>query len=113
MTTRRITIETLRSGQPRPYADTEHHVRVTFETSWSRGQPLKPQFIGEAHVREFLPHLRCGFVTLLRKDKGPGQDDYYKTHLDWLRPVDAEAAAAQNLVGASVWEFHTTTPFTD
>lgn len=102
MSKRRITVDTLKAGQPRPYADTITHVRVTFEWQGVAGfsdkdAPYVPQdkFWNEARVRETLPGLCCGFPS-----KPP--EGWWSTRLDWLKEVSP-----------GVWEFHATTPFTD
>jgi hypothetical protein len=49
----RYTVETIRSGQPRPYADTEREYRIFVE--------VKPQYAPEP--KEFQPWLQGGDVT--------------------------------------------------
>lgn len=112
--TERYTVETLASGQPRPYADTIHHVRVTFESNgWKDGSEVGPSFMNEAAVRRRLVGLTCGFVEKTKKEA-----DWFDTRLDWLKPIDGKPASAVILSGdpnqiiASVWEFHTTSPYT-
>lgn len=119
----RITIETLRSGQPRPYADSEHVVRVTLEHvpyafqamgTWKVGE-WAPQFTTQDSAMEILKGLRCGFISTSKM----GRSDPFQTYLDYLRPLDAEAGGMygmkHNLKGelASIWEFRTVSPFTD
>ncbi len=113
--TERYTIETLASGQPRPYADTIRHVRVTFESNgWQGGGELIPSFMSEDGARNRLRGMLCGFTDKTAKDC-----DWFETRLDWLRPVDGKPASEAipsgdpKQVVASTWEFHTTSPFTD
>lgn len=116
MSKRRITIETLRSGQPRAYADSEHVVRVTFEhTPWNdQSGEFAPDYKQESYVREELASLRTGFTPKSRSEAG-----YLASYLDYLRPVDPKTAdelipggdPSQTL--GSVWEFRVVSPFTD
>jgi hypothetical protein len=102
--TRRITIETLASGQPRAYADTIHHVRVTFEdVPWiGPNEGFKPcENWKEESVRQQLKGLMCGFTEFVCP-KNPTMDEHFRTRLDWLRNT-----------APGVWEFHTTSPYTD
>lgn len=51
----RYTVTTLRSGQPRPYADTEHEYLVTIESASSEAVPMSPWIPGgdvEARIRK-------------------------------------------------------------
>jgi hypothetical protein len=103
----RYTVETIASGQPRPYADTIHHVRVTFEhVPWLNGKDeFEPAcWDNEEAVRDVLQGLRCGFTDFAYppKDRPSTTEDYYRTRLDWLKRVEP-----------NVWEFHTTSAFTD
>lgn len=102
MSKTRITIEVLASGQPRPYADSQTHVRVTFEWwhSWagndadSRSKWTACKW-PEADIRACLKTLKCGFTDAEPKC-------WADTRLNYLKEVQP-----------GVWEFHTTTPFTD
>jgi hypothetical protein len=121
--TRRYTIETLAAGQPRPYADTVHHVRVTMEwVPYKKRESddeyqFEPSTFEEPLARQVLAGLRCGFIDfdykpakyLLDYDVGSStstaektMDNYFRTRLDWLRNPEP-----------GVWEFHTTSPYTD
>lgn len=94
----RITIETLASGQPRAYADTRHHARVTVEYQMTKhsGPVWEPNsYLKEDKIRKMLLALDCGFTEHTVYELG-------KTKLDWLRNT-----------GPGVWEFHTTDPFCD
>jgi hypothetical protein len=94
MSKQRITIETLASGQPRPYANTILCVRVTFEHDWD-GKGWRASSLDRNLAIARLQVLGCGFP-----DKEP--ENWASTQLDWLR-----------CTAPGVWEFHTTTPFTD
>lgn len=103
---RRYTIQTLASGQPRPYADTIRHVRVIMEwVPWSGDVEWQPDAANvEEAIRERLKGLRCGFTdfTYPPKEREATTADYFATRLDWLR-----------MTAPGVWEFHTTSAFTD
>lgn len=99
--TTRSSIEVLASGQPRPYADSQLHVRLTIEISWLGG-PKDPHSVWKPHtgwteedIRALLPHLKCGFPS-----KPPS--DWASRRLNSLREISP-----------GVWEFHATDPFTD
>lgn len=102
---RRQTVTTLACGQPRPYADTIRHVRVVFEhvpyTGPLEWQPDNPS---EERVRDTLRGMYCGFTEFVYPpaDRKPTAGDYFTTRLDWLRNT-----------APGVWEFHTTSAFTD
>jgi len=106
--TRRYTVETLAAGQPRPYADDIHHVRVTFE--WVPYKKREPDEAfefepapcnNEELVRARLRGLGCGFTDFVCP-RNPSMDEHFRTRLDWLKQVEPH-----------VWEFHTTSPYTD
>jgi hypothetical protein len=116
----RYTIETLESGQPRPYADHVTRKRVTFERDApSSVTVIVPQRMDEQSARLNLLRLQCGFTLYTRTDRGPSMDDHFKPVLDWLKPIDGIPASEAIEFGdpsqivASVWEFQVTTPFTD
>ena len=101
--TQRYTVETLASGQPRAYADSRRHVRITIESFFAwLGDPKDPRSKWsqndswtEEQIRALLPQLRCGFT----------ENTEYKlgfSKLDWLRKVEP-----------GIWEFHTTDPYCD
>jgi hypothetical protein len=101
--TSRVSVEILASGQPRAYADSRKHVRVTFEFffAWlgNRNDPRsnwKPNdHWTEEEVRKLLPHLKCGFTESTEWRLG-------HSRLDWLKQVSP-----------GVWEFHTSEPYND
>lgn len=108
--TRRYTVETLKAGQARPYADDVCHVCVTFE--WvpyrDRADGDVPTFEpcdgwSEETASRWLKQLSCGFTDYKYDAKTDGSmDAYFRTRLDWLREV-----------APGVWEFQTTSAFTD
>lgn len=85
--------EVIQSGQKRAYADTTRHVRVTFGDD--------PD---EAEVRERLLAMHVGFTDFTYPPEGRDAtaEDFFATRLDWLKKT-----------GEGVWEFHTTSAFTD
>lgn len=118
MTKHRFTVEVLASGQPRPYADTIHHARVTFEhVPWdSKTGELEPAFMGEdAAIRALEKMPYAGFIN---REKG-ALYSWPDTFLNWLKPIDGKPASEviphgdPSQICGSVWEFQTTTPFTD
>lgn len=98
----RITIETLASGQPRPYADSVNRVRVKFEWTGynTNDQSWKPDpCYSDAHkdrVEKALSGLMVGYIPAKEKN------EWWETRLNYLTVVDA-----------GTWEFQTTTPYTD
>jgi hypothetical protein len=101
--TYRYTVEILASGQPRPYADSRSHVRVTIEVfrAWlgdpndSRSKWCPNETWTEKEIRALLPHLRCGFTENTEWKLGHAK-------LDWLKQMSP-----------GVWEFHTSEPYND
>lgn len=100
MSKHRYTVEVLRSGQPRPYADSRYAARVTLEWQGMSGYkdknaPFVPWIIKENQAREYLRKIPCGFT-----DAEP--EGWWSTRLSYLREIEP-----------GVWEFETITPFTD
>lgn len=102
----RYTVETIASGQPRAYADTINHSRVTFEKreEWRGSTEWEPcAGMKEEAVREMLRVLKCGFTDFVRPTGRPmTMEEVFTTRLDWLRETEP-----------GVWEFHTTSEYTD
>jgi hypothetical protein len=104
--TYRYRVDYLASGQPRPYADSRNHVRLTIDLfrAWlgdpndARSEWVPNDSWGEDEIRALLPHLRCGFIATTAKERKHGLEPY----LDWLRKT-----------APGVWEFHVTSPYTD
>jgi hypothetical protein len=94
MSKRRITIETLAAGQPRPYADSLLHVRVTLEQDWN-GKGYIPEKWSKEDVIQRLTVLNCGFPT-----KPP--ENWASPHLSWLKEISP-----------GIWEFLVTEAYTD
>lgn len=88
-------VEILANGQPRPYADRVYHARVTFDDA---------DDADEATIRKRLAELYIGFTEFTYPPKGreATAEDFFRTRLDWLRNTKP-----------GVWEFHTTSAFTD
>jgi hypothetical protein len=94
MSKQRITIETLAAGQPRPYADSQLHVRVTFEHDWN-GKGYETLDYNEERVKEYLINLKCGYPA-----EPPA--NWASPHLQWLKRISL-----------GVWEFLVTEAYTD
>lgn len=91
----RITYENISRGQ-RPYGDTFHGYRVTFERQWRTDEfELRPWEMTEEQVKVQLKRLPLGFVDC--KPEG-----WWSTRLEYLRKVSP-----------GVWEFETRSPYTD
>lgn len=92
----RYTVSTLRSGQPRPYADTEHVYRVLIEsTPFGNGQwstEFTPLDVGENWARAICKDL-CHWV-----DNG----EWHETRLAYMKKLDK-----------GLYEVKTTQAFTD
>lgn len=109
MSKRRYTVEVIAAGQPRPYADTIRHVRVTLEWQGMEGfrnkdAPFVPsENLTEEAIKMLLPGLQAGFTDYIYDPKvDASMDAYFRTRLDWLRQIEP-----------GVWEFHTTSPYDD
>ena len=98
---RRYTIETHRSGQPRPYADTVHD--FTLKIEWvpykrlAEGEVLtwEPNDLVEELVVKYAKSIGFGWV-----EKGEG---------DWASPH----LSSKTKVGPGEWRFVVTEAFTD
>ena len=113
----RYTVETLQTGQTKPYGDTVHRVLVTFEMIPYRGPQVdyQPMWMSENAVRDFLPNLKCGFMNVEREQRKHGLD----TYLDYLKPVNPKKASeiipqgSPEQVQSHQWEFQVVTPWND
>lgn len=70
----RVTIETVRSGQPRAYADSVEEAYVLLEmTPWNNPNEFQPFALGDASL-DNIPRILSQYVpalrTPLRKDAG-------------------------------------------
>lgn len=90
----RIEVEVLVLGQSDEYRNITNHVRITFEQN-HKGIWKPSTGWSDFMVRSILRGIPCGFT-----DEPPR--DWASTRLDWLKNT-----------APGVWEFHTTTPFTD
>jgi hypothetical protein len=112
----RITVEVLRSGQPRPYADTEFVCRVTFEeTKWNDpSYELHPWPMTIDTALRYLEKVD-GWVGTDRRSSG-----YLDTYLDYFIMCEPIVTAADlikygdpNSKMSHIWEFRTVSPYTD
>ena len=118
MSKRRVTIEVLRSGQPRPYADSESITRVTFE--WVHmflGGEMQEDYMDEATVRSRLTRLGLLPDLPTRSERKHGLDGY----IDYVKPIDPRVAKdvmphpygdPTRTVG-HIWEFRIVSPYCD
>ncbi len=103
--TYRIDLEYLASGQPRPYADSRSHVRITFTYffAWlgdpkdARSEWRPRDHFTEEEVKAILLTLKCGFPT-----KPNEESDWAAPKLQYLKKT-----------APGVWEFYTTSAYTD
>lgn len=113
MATWKYTVEILASGQPRPYADSRTHGRITFETDYygpdkeKHGTLQKAVHIKEDRARKVLSGLGHGFTEFrypqdCADPAKPSTGDYFRMRLDWLKEIEP-----------GVWEWHTTSAYTD
>lgn len=113
MTTTRITITVVRSGQPRAYADTERVVKVTFERDdWRKPSEtnLGAMYLNAKVAEEYISQLPLsGYVATREKDRSHGLEPY----LDYLKPVNPVAISHAEEVTASIWEFRVVSPYCD
>jgi hypothetical protein len=99
----RYLVEVLQSGQSRAYADTTRHVRLTIDTFFAwLGDPKdershwKPNDSWkDEEIRALLKLLKCGFTDAV-------PENWASTRLDWIKKT-----------APGVWEFHTTSAYTD
>lgn len=112
----RYTIETLTSGQPRPYADHEHLRRVTFEWKIRGDTEFKPQYIDEELAKFRLDRMPCGFITRRRNDPDWKWPDSYLKEFKAIDPKRADEVIPYgdpDQVVAATWEFLIISPCTD
>lgn len=108
----RVTFITLRSGQPRPYADSQRIIQFKCEyLPWNKTE-WEPWPIDEEVARR----LAGAFNPLppVRSEAG-----FLGTYLDYFNPVDPkrlnnfDREDSTGVVRASVWEYRIVEPFTD
>lgn len=117
MSTLRYTLKTIRSGQPRAYADSERVVQIHLENDdWRNPGTLKPMYVDESRAKEIARQLPLsGFIKTLSHERGHGLESY----LDYFRPLDATTSdkiiphGDPKQTVASIWEFRVVSPFTD
>lgn len=90
-----IKVEVLAAGQPRPYADTVHSYRFTFERGSGDGWCTRP---GEEFVNRLAQQF-MGARPVKRKDDEREWWETYRSRLSEVEP--------------GVWEVAYITPFTD
>jgi hypothetical protein len=113
----RITFTTVRSGQPRPYADTERVVRLTSESfAQYTTKEWEPWPIDENTARMLCDAAPVGF-TYRTKSVG----EWWESYLSYFTPIDPKRLTNTGVetddptipVKASTWEFKIVTPYTD
>jgi hypothetical protein len=108
----RITCKYVRGGQPRPYADTEHVVRLTLEHVPYRasGEPIFIEREWEPWtniIRSLVEQYARAFCSWKKTQQEHLQADFnghFDTYLDYMIQVPGTT---------NVWEIRTVTPFTD
>lgn len=107
----RITIETVRSGQPRPYADSVHEDIITLEhTTWQNPhgefQPwdiTKAGLAGKPLSADNIPGILAAYVPILRLPTRANAD-MLQPYLSSFWPVDGKPG---------VYRAVSISPFTD
>lgn len=95
-----IKIETIRSGQPRKYADSEYVYHVSQGFSWDgSNENFKTLCISEEQAVSIIKTQR-NFVE--------APDTIWGARLDYCKPVTEKLPN-----GAKVWEVRIVEPFTD
>jgi len=125
----RVTWEVLRSGQPRPYADTEYVVKVIFEhVPWnSKTKDFEPWYMDDDQAREELAKIPGWSSTTRGTWRNHYLDsvkllpwcNHFDTYLDYVKPLQVITADLVIPHGdpkqemAAIWEFRTVSPYTD
>lgn len=102
----RITTTIVRSGQPRPYADTERVVRLTFERVGYLSKNWNEWLVGEKQARLAARGSLVGFIDRQKKDAGP-----FDSYLDYMKPLEPIETSEE--VRSAQWEFRVVSPYTD
>lgn len=102
MSKHRYTIETLASGQPRPYADSIYRHRITYE--WQgpfslKGEAKDAPFILCEKMNEQIVRRDCKHFSGWMEE---GEGDWASTRLVYLKQVSP-----------GVWEWETRAAYTD
>lgn len=101
----------LKSGQPRPYADSEFE----WELEFLQGEPVEPRYLSEAAARRHAELLPVGFVKTSKSERSHGLLPY----LDYFVPVEPKKISEVNpklkaeTVVAYKWRFKVVSPFCD
>lgn len=99
----RTTVTYLKTGQARPYANHVDIVQVLFEGPNYEARCLRPiQNLSEGYVREKLRTLSCGFTDFVPDPGDHSMETAFRRRLDYLHEIEP-----------GLWEFQTTTRFTD
>lgn len=120
----RVTFHVVRSGQPRPYADSEYVAMLCFECKTPYGpaetrNTYLPQMVSEERARQAARSF-FGYIDVTAKERKHGLDPY----LDYFKPVEpkyidrfgrecSSGELGDAELRASTWTFRTVTPFTD
>lgn len=98
----RYTIETLASGQPRPYADTIRRHRITYEWQGMEGyKNIDAPFVLCENMHEQLVRRDCHHFSGWTERTDPAFG-FHSTRLNYLKQVSL-----------GVWEWETCEPFID
>lgn len=110
-----IVVRTIRSGQPRPYADTEHVVQLHFlsvpyqKYEWEPDLLYSPgayeQEFGQQITKRVTDHVKhlVGFQRTKEEHARADFNGHFDTYLDYVTYTG----------DASIWEARVVTPFTD
>jgi len=105
----RVTYETLTAGQPRPYADSIYRYRIYFEWQGMAGYKDKnaPFVPRDKMVATSNPHALAMVTKFAKAFSGWSEPtdhgfDWASTKLDYIKEV-----------GPGVWEFQTSSAYTD
>lgn len=95
-----IKIETIRSGQPKKYADSEYVYQISECHSWD----------GKKENFNTLNITREDALSIIKTQRNfmEKKDSIWGTRLDYCKPVSEESPK-----GAKVWEVRLIEPFTD
>lgn len=115
----RVTFHVIRSGQPRPYADTEYVAQVRFEhktpyTTEEKRNEWQSLMVNEQQAR-MAAQAFFGYMPVTKNERG----GWWESYLDYFKPIDGKHVdrfGRDNPEGelrATAWEFRTVTPFTD
>lgn len=101
----------LKSGQPRPYADSEFE----WELEFLQGEPAEPRYLSESGARRYAELLPVGFVKTGKLERSHGLLPY----LDYFAPVESKKMSEvfpklkSETAVAYKWRFKVVYPFCD